>query len=242
MQRKNPISRNNELKIIKFDIITDKLRNKKISNTINNEITPLDKIITKCIHDLTFKDIISLIFHSVIVMATDKNDIQFHKWKALYFEFKNEIEKQNDFGWPQIKIIRNDLCKCINILFIEKVYIPSENILTHLYRLLHIENYKRTYNYESYNYHKILNHKLNLNDNHNDNDNNNNTDKILVKYITLTQILSLFEKFMAYYIEIYKYTNITDSKKKKYIYNSNAQISKYKKFEYLLAKNILKKL
>ena len=197
----------------------------KEKSNIDNHVIPLDKIIIKPIKDMTFKDIISLVFHSIIIMSKDPNNPFQEKWKLLYDEFENELEIQNELKWPKITIIKNENCKRIDVLSISKLYINSDNILTHLFRLLCVENYKRAYIYESYNYHKILNCKLNMGDN-----------ERIIKNISLNEIFTLFEIYMEYYMNIYNYP-VSKSKR-----TSHKSKKHNKRFEYLLAKTIIKKL
>lgn len=194
--------------------------------SLDNQIISLDKILPKYIKDLTFKEVISLIFHSVLGMSKDANNPQQKNWQLLYEEFETENERQNNYKWPKLTIIKNDQNKRIDVSSINKLYIKSDNFFTHLFRLLCVENYKRTYNYKSYGYHKILNHTL-----------KSNNDK-LIKHITLDEIFSLFERFMEYYLCIYN--NSTCDTKKFLAKNKTTQPQKC--FEYLLAKTIIKKL
>lgn len=202
-----------------------------ISKTINNQIIHLDKILPKMVKDLTFKEVICLIFYSIDTMSKDSMNLQQREWKIIYDEFEADIQKQNNYNWPKIKIITNNENKRIDVFAVSKMYIKSDNFLTHLFRLLSIENYKRAYNYKSYGYHKILNHKL---------DNNNTT---TVKYISLYEIFNLFKIFMEYYISIYGDKDLlttTRSINKSYEYQNQNQ--NQKRLEYLLAKTIIKKL
>lgn len=185
------------------------------SNKLNDQVISLDKILSKKVIELTFKEIISLIFHTVKILSTDTNSEQ-KWWEKIYREFETEIKRQNNHKWPKVNIVKNDTNQRIDLLSISKLYIRSNNFLTHLFRLLVIENYKRTYNYTSYGYHKILNYKLK---------NNNNT---IVKNLSLYQIFSLFKTFMLYYINIYEPVSDEETCKKS--------------FEYLLAQTIINKL
>lgn len=185
-----------------------------ITDIYDNQIISLDKILTKSVKDITFKELISLIFHSVEILSKDQLDANQKSWQKIYQEFESELKRQNDYKWPKITIIKNDNQKRIDVVAINKLYIRSDNFLTHLFRLVHIENYKRTYNYKSYSYHKILNYKLKSTNNSN------------VKSTSLTDIFILFESFMEYYMGIY---------------NENNNKKNQKQFEYLLAELILKK-
>ena len=174
------------------------------SITYNEQIIPLAKIINKNINNLTFKEIISLIFHAVGIVANDKSDPELATlkrgaeylndsqltWKNIYDEFQKELEMQNKYKWPVMTIIKNDYSKRMDI-FSNDEFIVSQNFLTLLLRILVVENYKRPYIYKSYNYHKILGHKLKISESHS------------IQKISLTDLFTYLKICLKYYIRIY---------------------------------------
>ena len=174
------------------------------SITYNEQIIPLAKIINKNINNLTFKEIISLIFHAVGIVANDKSEPEpvilkqnsnnpidnQPTWKNIYDEFQKELEMQNKYKWPVMTIIKNDYSKRMDI-FSNDEFIVSHNFLTLLLRVLVVENYKRPYIYKSYNYHKILSHKLKISESHS------------IQKISMTDLFAYLKICLKYYIRIY---------------------------------------
>jgi hypothetical protein len=157
---------------------------------LTDKITKFDQIITKDLNSITFKDVISLIFHAVDILANhnyDNND----EWAQLYAEFNNELLIQNKKRWPPIPIVKNDFSGRMDVFCAAEPYVPSTNPLILLLRLLHIEIYKRSYVYDSFGYYKILSHTI---------------PGLIGKPIRNLSIVELFEvlrKYMQYYIKIY---------------------------------------
>lgn len=162
-------------------------------STINiiDYIIPLDKIIDKNINNVTFKEIISLVFHATLIISNDTTEPDHDKWKQIYTQFEKELAIQNTKKWSYMTIIKNDYGKRIDIFSTDTSFIPTDNIFMLLLRLLYIEKYKRPYVYKSYKYHKILGYKLEIEQN------------ILVKNISLLELFEILHKYMKYYIKIY---------------------------------------
>ena len=127
---------------------------------ICNQTIALSKILSKTTNNLTFKETISLVFHCVSTLSADDKCQSHTVWKLLYDNFLDEINNQNNLEWPKITIVKNDQHKRLDVLTVSKMYIKSDNFLTHLFRLLVMENYKRTYNFKSYNYINVLNYVI----------------------------------------------------------------------------------
>lgn len=157
----------------------------------NDQIISIGEILNKTIHDTTFKEIISLCFHSVIIISNKSDNPCYVQWKNLFDEFENQFKKQNNVGWPQITVINNDYYKRIDISVINKQFIESTNIFMLLFRLLYIENFKISHILKSNKYYEILDHKLN----------NGNNEK--VKKISLDIIFELLKIYLIYYKKIY---------------------------------------
>lgn len=160
-------------------------------NTFEENTIALDKIIKKSIKNINFKETISLIFHAAQKLSNDSSFFENQKWKNLYEEFSSELDEQNHRKWPKLIIVKNDYNKRIDIFSTGTSYIESNNFFTLLFRLLLLENYKRTYIYKSYKYHNILGHKL-----------SDQPDKIVQK-IKLDELFDILKKQLKYYLKIY---------------------------------------
>jgi len=158
---------------------------------ISEQIIPMEKIINKNINDLTFKEIISLVFHAMQFVIKDESMNDQDVWKNIYTEFERELIEQNKKKWPYMTITKNDYAKRIDIYSIDASFISSNNIFMLLLRLLYIENYKRPYVYKSYKYHKILGYKIKA-------DSNDSVTKL-----SLNDIFDFLHSCMKYYIKIY---------------------------------------
>lgn len=158
---------------------------------LEEQLIPLNKIINKNIKSVTFKETISLIFYAAILLSNDTTHPDKNKWKELYEEYKKESDKQNNLKWPIINIIKNDYNKRIDIFSINSSFLSSKNFFMLLQRLLYIENYKRPYIFKTYEYHKILGHKIKNNDN------------TPIRNISLMDLFELLKKHLKYYIQIY---------------------------------------
>lgn len=154
-------------------------------------IIPREKIIKKNVENITFQDIISLIFHTFIYMIQEPSHPDYHNWKKYYQEFERDYEKQNKETWPQIVITRNDHKKRIDIVSLSDDFIISTNFLMQLLKMLYVENYKRSYVYKAYKYHKILSYKIKK----------NGINK--VQTLSIHDIFDILKKFMLYYMRIY---------------------------------------
>ncbi|XWV26593.1 hypothetical protein QJ857_gp0474 [Tupanvirus soda lake] len=158
---------------------------------LNEQITPLEKIINKNINNLTFKEIISLVFHAASILSNDNLDTISQGWTDIYTEFEKELEKQNKSKWPQMSITKNDYNRRIDIFSTGGSFISSKNIFMLMLRLLYVENYKRPYVYKSYNYHKVLGYKPKTIDN------------VCVKKLSLAELFEHFKICMKHYMRVY---------------------------------------
>ena len=161
---------------------------------LDDRLLPLEKIVNKNINELTFKEIISLIFHASKNII---NDPSCTEWAKLYKQFEKELSEQNKMKWPEMAIIKNDYDKRIDILTTTSAatFIKTENIFMLLLRLLYVENYKRPYIFKSYNYHKILGNKL------------KGARQQSVKSLSLYDLFDLLQKQLTRYIRIYNDEN-----------------------------------
>lgn len=159
--------------------------------TLNEQIIDLDKIIDKNIKNINFRETISLVFHAAVAMTKNQNDPNHSEWKALYYEFESQLIQQDKQKWPHLTIVKNDYNKRIDIIPIVESFVESNNIFMLLLKLLYIENYKRPYVYKSYNYPKILSHKIKT---------TNNTQ---IEHLSLADLFELLEMYINYYNKIY---------------------------------------
>ena len=157
-------------------------------------IVPLDKIKQKLIKDITFKETISLIYHAAQKLIDNQDYEDGQKWKDLFNEFHSELVEQDKRSWPKLIIIKNDYSMRIDIFYTGQSYISSNNFLMQLFRLLYVENYKRTYIYKSFNYHNILGHKLS---------NQSNNSNLPIQKISLEELFILLKEQLKYYLKIY---------------------------------------
>ena len=160
-------------------------------NIFEENITPLEKIIPKTMDNLTLKETVSLIFHASHILAMDLDFSENYKWQSFYEEFEKDLKEQNRRKWPKLIIVKNDYSKRIDIFSTGLHYVITDNLLSILFRLLYIENYKRKYIYKSYNYHNILGHKL-----------SNQPDKLVSK-ISLEELFNLLKYQLKYYLKVY---------------------------------------
>lgn len=162
-------------------------------STINivNYIIPLDNIVNKNINNVTFNEIISLIFHAILITSTDKTESDNIIWNEIYTQFEKELIEQNNKKWPYMTIIKNDYGKRVDIFSTDTSFIGSNNILMLLMRLLYIEKYKRSYVYKSYKYHKILGYKMET------------VRDIPIRNVSLIELFKFLHMYMEYYIKIY---------------------------------------
>lgn len=158
---------------------------------LEDQIIPLNKIINKNSKNITFKETISLIYHAAALMSNNNEHPDKENWEKLYNEYKTELEKQNRIKWPHIEFIKNDYDKRMDILIVKSSFIYSKNIFMLLLRLLYIENYKRPYIYKTYEYHKILGHKV---DDYPD---------IIAKNMSINDLFGLLKQHLIFYKKIY---------------------------------------
>lgn len=162
---------------------------------LNDQIVPLEKIVDKNINDVSFREIISLIFYAAISISKNKSNPDQIEWKEIYNNFENELVEQNKQKWPQILISKNDYNKRIDVISAYSPFIETKNIFMLLLRLLYIENYKRPYIFKSYNYHKILGCKM-----------RNKTD-IIIKNLSVMDLFGILKQHLNRYMKIYNDEN-----------------------------------
>ena len=156
-----------------------------MSIILENEIFPLLQLYNKTLKEMTFKDIISLIFH-----AFQKLSMTNDEWNKYYKEFQLELFLQNEKKCPHLITTTNDFNKRVE-MYCDKGFIPSNNFLIMLLRLLYIENRKKNIIGTS-GYHKILDHNI--------------TPAIHVdsiKKISIEQLFDLLKPYLSYYMKIY---------------------------------------
>jgi hypothetical protein len=146
-----------------------------------NQIEKLDNILKKNINVATFKDIISLIFHSVSIMTKNKPAIE--EWELFFSSYQEELKRQNKLNWPSIVLIKNEYNKRIESLP-NKPFLKSSHLLILLLRLLYIENQKKMYK-------NILNHIIDT------------PDQIKIKNITLGRLFEILKVYVQHYKTIY---------------------------------------
>lgn len=157
---------------------------------LNEQIVSLDKLSRKSSdHSFTFKEICSLIFYAILNLSKKETECEPNCWTIYYREFLNDLEKQNNIGWPQFTIRKNDYGKRIDLVLTDP-YEKSNNLLTLLLRLLYVENYKRQYIFEYMDYYKILGWKLetNIQD---------------IENLSLDRIFNLLKKCINHYNKVY---------------------------------------
>lgn len=162
---------------------------------LSEQLTDYGLIKSKKINQLTFKDVISLNFHAFELLSGTTKNPNFN-YEEYYNDFLDEIELQNKKGWPQLLIKKNDYHKRVDACCLEP-YINSKNYLMMLLRMMSIENYKRMYVKKSYDYPKVLGHKLFEENSIND----PNGDCIL--QMALSELFVLTEHCIKYYLKIY---------------------------------------
>ncbi|BCS82976.1 hypothetical protein QLL95_gp1147 [Cotonvirus japonicus] len=160
--------------------------------TIN--IIPLNEIINKTIRDINFQEVISLIFHASFNMTCNVSHPDFNDWNKFYTEFVKDFERQNLSRWPIMTIIDNEYYKRTDVIAIENTFVSSNNILTLLYRLMYIENYKITAGFNNY---KLLEHKLH----------SKFLSKKNVNNISLHKLFKTLKLYVDYYSRKYTNTN-----------------------------------
>lgn len=176
---------------------TLKLNQVPISNP--NLILPsLDKIVEKDVSRLTFKDVLCLIFHAAGIIDNQPDHQDYNSWSLIYHQFLEELIVQRIQQWPNIKVLRNNQLKRIEIVSMSKSFIISTNIYMLLYRLLYIESYKKPYNLKSRKFHKVLNCRYgSIVEDDNSKDKNN------IEDLSLSDLFSILNDFIKYYLRIY---------------------------------------
>jgi hypothetical protein len=165
--------------------------------TLSNQIINFDKLKSKDVNKLTFKDAISLVYHMVHSIG-EKSDLEDHeKWKTYYNQFLSDLAAQNRRTWPKIIINRNDYSARMDCNVVDE-FISSDNILTLLLRILYLENYKRPHIFKAYNYHPITGHVIAITKS--------------LDQLTVFDVFDLVFKHMEYYINIYNQSTCIEYK------------------------------
>jgi hypothetical protein len=162
-----------------------------IPETQNTHIIMLDQILSKMVKNITFKESISLVFHTIYNISTGNYE-ESDKWSFLYKEFQIEMSNQIKSKWPQMIIINNHAHLCAHVIINGKPFIESDNLLILLFRLLFIENHKIGNVPSYYNFHDVLNYKIGGNDNN------------VIRNLSLFKIFDLLKQQLTYYLRVYK--------------------------------------
>lgn len=156
-----------------------------MSIILENEIVPFTELHTKNIKQMSFKDIISLIFY-----ACEKISGSCDPWNNYYQEFQNDLILQNKLKCPKFRPITNDFSKRVEI-FCDKGFIVSNNFLTILLRMLYVENRKKGIT-GTYHYHKVLDHIIIP-----------RTSVENIKKLSVYDLFELLKPYVSYYMKIY---------------------------------------
>ena len=97
---------------------------------LDDLLTSQDILMTKCTNNFNFKDIISVIFHSIKNINDKKIDTitEYTKWHDFFEDFKLNLEIQNNRSWPRLNYIKNDPKKRLEI-FSPTSYNITKNLL-----------------------------------------------------------------------------------------------------------------
>src|SRR5688572_27000662 len=176
-----------------------------IKISLDTQLINLSNLYNKKVNAVTLEETISLIFYAAIKMAT-RDDI----WKDYYKKFQQDLNEQNNRGWPKLIFTRNDSRKRLDSLVTE-TFIASDNLLLLLLQLLYIEKNKKNNImnnvYVSFERYDILSHCLDNIENHKN-----------IEQLSLSKMFEILEAYINIYISLY-----------------NNKIL----FEYKLSKNIL---
>lgn len=162
---------------------------------IDNKILPLDRILTKCAAQITFRDMISLIFHASRIMSAKSNDPNNTEWNNLHKKFEHEINCQDCEHWPILQLRFSEFEKCIEIQNLNGKFLETDNFLTLLAYILYIEGYKRSM-YQTHGYVKILTAKVSSRLSKSQSD-------ISVSKMSISFLLWMLKLFIDLYLEIY---------------------------------------
>ena len=157
---------------------------------VDNYLVKYETIMQKNYNNITFKDVISLIFYSIKNLS-QISDPEYYKWKIFYENFNEELENQNNMKWPLLDVIKNDFLRKMDILIEDTIFIKSDHILMLLLRLMYIEDFKEKKLLKSDQYYPILNYKINF-----------LYDKLLHE-LSLIDFFDMLKKYLLYYIRIY---------------------------------------
>lgn len=156
---------------------------------LKDQLIPIEVIIDKNINSITFKETISLVFHSAYHVAENIFEEDNTKWKDFCVEFEKQLKRQNEKSWPYLRILKNDKNRRIDIILTGTPLISTTNFFVLLLRLLYIENYKKMFT--SMYYHQILDYKQRTSNN------------MTIKHISLADIYKHLKKNLEYYIQVY---------------------------------------
>lgn len=157
---------------------------------IDNYLIKYETIMQKNYDNITFKDVISLIFYT-IKNLNQISDSEYEKWKILYENFNEELKNQNNMKLPLLSVIKNDFLKKIDIIIEDNIFIKSNHILMLLFRLMYIEDFKEKNLSKNDNYYPILNYKINFTYNKSPYE------------LSLIEYFDMLKKYLLYYIRIY---------------------------------------
>jgi hypothetical protein len=199
-----------------------------IKISLDTQLINLNNLYNKKVNAVTLEETISLIFYAAIKMA-DRDST----WKDYYKKFQQDLNEQNNKGWPKLIFTRNDSRKRLDSLMTE-TFISSDNLLLLLLQLLYIEKNKKNNImnsvYVSFERYDILSHCLdNIVENQCHFSSPINEEKMTrglktiechkdIRQLSLTKMFEILEAYINIYISLY----------------NNKML-----FEYKLSKNIL---
>lgn len=175
----------------------------------NTLLTDNQKLFSKTVNKLVFKNILSLVIYSGEIMAEKEKE----HWQIIQREFSEDLEKQNNMKNIPLILSKNTLYKRMDVFIDENTFVKSTNIYTILLRILYIEYYKSKFVNPSDEFHKILNYKPNLS-----NLETNITNS--VADLSINDIYELLERCMKYYLKIYNDDTRIENKLGKFVLES----------------------
>lgn len=168
---------------------------------IERKTVALSRILQKKPSQLTFREVISLIFHlsQKIRSASTATIRRNHKdsniipdnadlWLQLYSRFTEDMTVQERIRWPILTFMVNTYEKRIDVKNVNGSLIETENLLMLLAQILFIENGKRMLRQQYAAFPKVLGHKIQV------------VGTETVANISTHEIFLLLEKHLQHYI------------------------------------------
>lgn len=155
-----------------------------ITPSFTPSILPLEKITSSCSpsssSSCSFHETISLIFHAI------NSESCRHLFTEIYEEFTQQHLIQTT-RWPKLILFRTASRNCSHVLPCDKPFIESQNLLTLLYRLIHIELYKAAKTLDT----KIIDHQISF------------SSKSVLD-LSLDEIVDLLHAHLSAYLAVYR--------------------------------------